>query len=264
MENINIGVVNLVISNKLKDSYFNNNLIGESKAIAFDFFDVMKKSPLLQLEFKVFNNIENKHIESDLAATRYIDNNIKLFEVYTIEEIEREHEKLIPLIEADLFNLLPENYSHKYNLYCAIDNLIKESLIDYDKVDVDDIHESFTVVLNHIKTPKNLITENVDIKDEINDDIIEIAINKFNEKYFSLNEGDRNLFLQLIKSTDNEKLELLETYKTESIALLENVNNTNSKDGIAKAIQKINEMSYKKDSVDDDIISLYELKTGLL
>ena len=90
MENVNIGIANLIISNKLKESYFNDNLIVESKKIAKDFFDVVKESPVLQLEFKVFNNVENKHIENEQAATRYIDNNIKLFEIYTNEEIGEE------------------------------------------------------------------------------------------------------------------------------------------------------------------------------
>ena len=31
MKNMNIGIVNLMISNKLKDSYFSNTLIEESK-----------------------------------------------------------------------------------------------------------------------------------------------------------------------------------------------------------------------------------------
>ena len=94
MKNTNIGIANLVISNKLKQSFFSNNLIEESKKLTNDFFDVIKSSPILQLEFKVYSNIENKHIDNELIATRYIDNNIKLFEVWTLREIEAEHEKL--------------------------------------------------------------------------------------------------------------------------------------------------------------------------
>ena len=75
MKNTNIGIANLVISRKLKDSYFNNSLIEESKKLTTDFFDVVKSSPILQLEFKVFNNLENKHIESDLIANRVLSLN---------------------------------------------------------------------------------------------------------------------------------------------------------------------------------------------
>ena len=94
MKNVNIGIVNLIISNKLNESYFNDKLIGESKKVAFNFLDVVKSSPILQLEFKVYNNIENKHIENELLAKEYVDDNVKVFEIYTLEEIEVEHEKL--------------------------------------------------------------------------------------------------------------------------------------------------------------------------
>lgn len=259
MENANIGIVNLIISNKLKDSYFNNMLIEESKKVTFDFFDVVKSSPILQLEFKVFNSLEGKHIDNDLIATRYIDNNIKLFEVYTIDEINKEREKLKPFIAE---GVVPDD--DKVKLYNAIDTLIKESLNDYDKIDIDNIHESFTLVLNHIKEPKKKeLLENVDVK-PVNEDVIEIAVEKFNEKYDTLNEEDKNLLKTLIKSSDKEKQALLETYKTESLTILEGVTKESAKEGVAKAIQKIKEMVYKKDDVEDNIISLHELKKELL
>ena len=149
MENVNIGIANLIISNKLKESYFNDKLIVESKKLARDFFDVVKKSPVLQLEFKVFNNIENKHIKNEQAATRYIDNNIKLFEIYTNEEIEEEREKLRDFLTEDI-----THDSERIELYDAIQTLIKESLDYGENVDVDKIHEAFTFILNHIQKPK--------------------------------------------------------------------------------------------------------------
>jgi hypothetical protein len=260
MENMNIGIANLLISNKIRESYFDNNLIEESKKVTLDFLETIKNSPILQLEFKVFNNLENKHIENELAATRYVDNNIKLFEVYTIDEINKEHEKLNNIFdERCLKNMLDKE---KINLYSAVHSLIKESISNYNMVDVDKIHESFTIVLNHIKKPKNILSENVE-NDIINDEIIEIAIDKFNEKYSSLNEDDRNLFQRLIKSKDNEKIELLNEYKTENLLILEKINKDNIKDNITKAISKIHEMKYDNTTIDDDIISLHELKKSL-
>jgi len=259
MKNINIGIVNYIISNKLKDSYFSNNLNEESKKLGLDVINIIKNSPILQLEFKVFDNIENKYIENELIASRYIDSNIKLFEVYTVQEIEKEHKKLNVLINEEII----PNDSHKILLYNSIDCLIKESLNDYDKISVDNIHESFTFVLNHLKEPKNVLIESVDA-DEVNEDIIEIAINKFNKKYELLNENDMNLFQKLIKFSDKEKEELLEEYKSENLTILESINKDNVKDNIAKAIQKIKEMKYNRKNVEDDIISLHELKKELL
>jgi hypothetical protein len=260
MKNANIGVVNLMVSNRLKDAYFSNTLIEESKKVTTSFFDVVKKSPILQLEFKVFNNLETKHIENDIEATRYIDNNIKLFEVYTLAEVEKERERLNEFVGDDSISSLDDE---RVNLYNAIDCLICESLNDYDKIDVDAIHESFSIILNHIKRPKRKLVENIDVK-IINEDVIEIAVNKFNEKYDSLNEEDRNLLQKLIKSNDKEKLELLEAYKNEDLQILEGLNKDSIKDSVTKAIQKIKEMVYDKEKINDDIISLHELKKELL
>ena len=263
MKNVNIGIANLIISNKLKNSYFNNNLIEESKAFTSDFFSVVKNSPVLQLEFKVFDNIENKHIENEIAATRYIDNNIKLFEVYTIQEIDRERAKLNEFIGEEIVPIDDD----KVRLYEAIDELITESLSIPENIDVDKIHESFAYVLNHIRESKNKLIESVDVEiinEDIIEDIIELAISRYNNKYDSLNEDDRNLLQTLIKSDDKQKRTVLENYKSENLALLEKVNGESVKDNITKAIQKINEMKYDKEKVIDDIISLHELKQDLL
>jgi len=259
MKNLNIGIVNLMLSNKLKDSYFTNTLIEESKEIISDFFNVVKNSPLLQLEFNVFNNLDNKHIDDEVIATRYIDNNIKLFDIYTIEEIDKEREKLLPFIDE---NKIPLN-NKKVELYNAIDTLIEESLKDYNDVDVDAIHESFVIVLNHIKTPSKKINENLDI-DMINEDIIEIAINKFNKKYETLNENDRILIQRLSTADEKDKEKLLETFKNETLLILEGLYKEMSKENIAKAIEKIKTMAFNPQKVDDDIISLYTLKKELL
>ena len=267
MENINIGISNLIISNKLKDSYFNNELINESKKIAFDFFDIVKNSPILQLEFKVFNNIENKHIENDLLAKEFIDNNIKVFEVYTHDEIENENNKLKKFLNENI-NDEYDNYefdSNKVNLYNAINLLITESLKIGDSVDIDNIHESFTLIFNHIKTPKKSLIENVDVE-PINEEIIGIAVNKFNEKYSNLDENDKNLLKTLIKSSNTEKEKLLETYKKEIISIIENMdrNDKDVKNFSEKAIIKINEMIYNQETVDNNIIELHEFKKELI
>jgi len=265
MKNVNIGIANLIISNKLKESYFNDKLIVESKKVAFDFFDVVKKSPILQLEFKVYNNIETKHIENELFAKDYLDNNIKLFEVYTIEEIEAERQKLNEFLTENVIATITEaDYNlEKVGLYDAINTLITESLKVSDDVDVDAIHESFTLVFNHIKEPKKVLVENVDVQ-PLNEDVIEIAVGKFNEKYASLDESDRGLLRTLIKSTTKEKKTLLETSKTETLTILEGINKENVQDNIAKAIQKIKEMVYNRKTVDDNIIGLHEFRKELL
>jgi len=273
MKNLNVGIVNLIISTKLRESYFgdNNDLINESKSLISEFINTIKKSPILQLEFKVFDNIENKVIENELMATRYIDNNIKLFEIYTIDEIINERKKLEKFTNNNFSLLENKNYKNKIKLYNAIDVLINESLNDYDNIDVDNLHESFNFILNHIKKPKNNEIFNKNDNNIINEEVLEIAINKFNDKFGLLGENDKSILKTLIKSSNEDKFQLFETYKNETLTILENVNDSKSKNVIEKAINKINEeMSYNINSkeflekIDEDIVSLYELKNEIL
>jgi hypothetical protein len=266
MKNINIGIANLIISNKLKESYLNNDLINESKLIVSDFLDLMKNSPILQLEFKVFNSIEGKNIDDDMFAKQYIDNNIKLFEIYTLEEVKREHSKLSTFLKKNIINEsnVLNNESIKYNLYNSINTLILESLKIADDVNVDNIHEAFTLVFNYIKNPKNTSTNNI-ITEEINDNVIEIAVEKFNDRYNSLDEDDKDLLKKLIKLNNRDKKNILESYKSDILLILEKFNKSDDIDNkISKAINKINEMVYDENNINENIIDLHEFKKELL
>ena len=166
MNNINIGIANLVVLNKLVKSSLNEN-----KDIVSEIFSVINKSELLQLEFNVFENIENKWIPEDIKAIRYIDNNVKLFETFTVEELNNEHNKLKKFIKKEDIKAVDK---YRLNLYESIGNLIQESLKVNTDVDVNVIHESLDFVLTHVKKEK--ISESV-VDEVYNDDVIEIAIN---------------------------------------------------------------------------------------
>lgn len=257
MKNINIGVANLVVSDKLRESMFDDSLLVETKNTASKFFDVVKNSPVLQLEFKVFNSIENKHINSDALIPNFIDKNVRLFETYTLEELSTEHDKLKPFIgEAVIEN-------EKIALYEAITTLIEESLKLSENVNIDKMHEAFDLVLDHIRQPKEDESTNI-VPEIINEEVIEIAINKFNEKYESMNEEDVKLFKKLVVADNNMKEELFEEFKEENVAALEKLNEDNSNDKIAKSLEKINEMTFNVATADSDIVKLYELKKAIL
>lgn len=260
MKNINIGIVKSLISSKLGESYLNNDSIDETNGLASKFFDVIKDSPILQLELQVFENLEKKNIENDIIATRYIDNNVKLFEKFSFEELKKEHEKLKRFVdEKKLKNIATE----KNLLFESINNLILQSICEIEDVDIDVVHESFEIVLNHIKEPKKQIVESVDV-DDLNDSVIEIAINKFNKKYESLAEEDKSLLKTLIESSLDEKKILLEFYKEKSLEKLNNVETEGIENKINESIEKINTIIFNPETINDDIINLHELNKGLI
>jgi len=256
MKNNNIGAAKILLAKKLGESYINGkSLVSESENSLTEFIDTIRGSEILQLEFKVFDNIEKKHIENELFATRYIDNNIKLFEVYTLEELASEHEKLKPFITEELSD------SQKLNLYEAINTLIIESLSNNTECNTDDALNAFTFVLNHIKENRVIPTTKPDI---ISEEILEMAVDKFNEQYEALTDVDKELLSKLIKATPTEKIDMFETYKAENIENLNKLNNGSIEEKVTKTVQKLNEMKADLNTINDDIINLHELKISLL
>jgi vacuolar-type H+-ATPase subunit H len=262
MKNINVDIVKTIILNKLNDSLLNNNLLNESKEILTNFFNIVKDSPILQLEYKIFKNLKNKYIDNDIIATRYIDNNIKLFENYSKEDIINEHNKLNNFINESDLNIISKN---DLQLNESIINLIFEiSKKDENIPDIDLIHESFLNILNYVKSNKNITENIINENNNYNNNIIEIAIDKFNKKYDDvLNENEKNIFKLLINSTKEEKKSLLENLKTEIVSILENIKNDDINYKINESIEKINKMDYNQKTINEDIITLNDLKSNL-
>jgi hypothetical protein len=261
MGNINVGTVTNVLSEKIRTSAITESKVDETRNMFQKFLDVINESKLLKTEFNVYNAMVSKHIDNDVIATRYIDNNIKLFETYTLKELEREREKISEFYDKNI--VIDEN---KIKLYEAINVLITQSLLPSDDIDVDLLHESFSHVLSYVKTPlekrKSVLDEGINL-DKINEDIIEIAIRKFNDKYGILNEDDKNLLIRLIKSNDSEKKQLFEDFKSETLGLLEKIDDPDAQEKRDAVVKKINEMTYDKKIVNEQIVKLHELKLGL-
>jgi hypothetical protein len=261
MKATNIGIVKAVISKKMSNDFLTEGKINKSKNDVSNFLNIVKTSPLLQLEHQVFDRLENKTINNDVAATRYIDGNLGLFESYSQENINEEHIKIKNFLDETV--MLIED--KKYKLYVAIGNLIYETL-NKTNPNVDLIHDSFTTVLNHIKKDKIIKEEKlIEIPKEINSDkLIEVALNKFTEKYNVLEQSDMKLIKTLIMSEDNDKKSLFESLKSENISLLEESEKNGMEDKIHKTIDKIKNMEYSDDSSIKGIISLHQLKKDLV
>jgi len=258
MKATNIGIVKAIISKKMSEDYLAEGKINGSKNNATKFLDIVKASPFLQLEFKVFDRLETKTISSDIAATRYIDNNLSLFESYSPSEIDREHGKITQFIDESVVLIEGD----QYNFYVAVGNLIYETL-NKSNPDVDQIHDSFTTVLNHIKKDKVLKEENTVIIPEGIDGekLIEVALDKFSKKYDSLTESDIDLIKTVVMSKDDERNLMFEGLKNENITLLEGTKKEGIEDKVHETIDKIKKM---ENSSVKNIISLHELKKNMV
>lgn len=263
MKNVNLGIAKGVIKSKLNEDFVKNDNFGVSKTIANEFISLLKESEILTLEFKTYKAIENKNIKTPSLAIKYIEDIAKLFESYSKQEILAEHKKLERFIDEQAAFLDKD----KKELYNSINTIICEYSNSNDIPNIDAIHDAIEIITEHLCKEKtsSLNEEKVNSELEIHEEkILSTAVDKFNKKYSSLSEGEKELLKKLIFSNEKEKKDLFESLKSESVSILEETDKNGNEDKVLIAIEKIKKMEYNEDSLIENVVSLNNLKTDLL
>lgn len=221
-------------------------------------------SQILLTEQKVYENIKNKSIDDTTLAMRYLDENVKVFEIYSLNEFDEEHAKIESIIKSSKLFESYDNSNNEAPLYNALITVIRETLMDYEDRNINNLFEAQSTIINHIKTKKDNKPEvESESNPVLNETIIELAVNKFNEKYKFLNEGDLILIKTLSGNSYSDKLELYETYKSKAISILNesvagDISDT-EKEWVNKSINKLNTTQPKGDTINEDIVKIYDL-----
>jgi hypothetical protein len=255
MENINFGIVKNIVANTATDAMLNNS-INESQEITKNFINVIKESPILMIEFEIYSNIEGKNINSDVLAARYVEKNIDLLKEWNIDEIKTAHE---PLKE---FMMESNNISNeKKMLYNSINTLIT-------KKDINEEHEAIQNIVNYLKfnvSVEENLNESVKIDENLSsEEVIERAVDLFNEKYQNLTEGEQ-MVLNLYANNDVEgRIELFKETKEKIKRILEkSEKNKGYDDKIMETIEKIDDMVYEEKTFVRNISKLNALLESL-
>ena len=265
-KNINFGFIKDGLVNSTTSLYLNESKLTNDLK---DFLKVVKSSPVLTLEYIVYKNIENKYIEDDLLATRYIDENISLLKKFTKKEIISENNKL-SAFERDY-----QISEQKEKLYESISTIILENTFDNTFKNVDKIHGAFENVLNYIKNNKSNqeLNENKSLFEEYKDKYLNIdfilnnEIKKFNEKYSHHSEGETGILKVLVKEDTTEKEKLFNSLINETLNKVDNLlvseESAEVSNKLQKVKEKINEMKFNEESLIDDIVKINNLKESL-
>lgn len=222
-----------------------------------DFNITVKKNPFLNVESIIYKSLENKTINDDLSASRYIDECLKLLSKFNKEDYFNSR-KLVESFIGDI---------KVSKLHQNIDTLIFESISELPNI--DKLHESYEFILDYVKNNKKTkITESSKLsnisKYITKEAILKKAVETFNTKLAELTESERELFNILINSDEVKKVSLFEGLREDTNRLLLNqtTHNTNElvQDKIKKSLDKINKMSHTSRK---DIIDLYSLNIAL-
>ena len=206
------------LKNKFTQEYINSHINEDSKGkeLYKEFLNIIKESDTLKSFFVVYKNLENKTTSSEFEAGKYLDENLSVLDKFRGEKsIVNECKKLVDLLES--YGVELNEQPNELN-----ESLHKLTTTSKGVESIDVIHESKLNVIKHLMTDKSnhkenddLVRENIDVKKFLN-----IATEKYNEKYSTLSEEDRKMIKVVTSGTNEEKESLLKSMVKETLSLV--------------------------------------------
>ena len=248
---------------KIKD-LFNSILVegmitkDKAKKLVFkNYVDAINENSILKTQFLVYTNIENK-IESDESkALLFVKENINLFSKFKKKDIIEANLKLSKSILFD-----KEIQTENAELYENISKLIFTSK-NPDTIDV--IVDATSNVVKHIlnNKPKE-INERIDLPNSM---ISTMMVDKYNEKYSSLDESEKQVLKVLIDSNDEQKKSVYSNTLRECIDLINEKLTTSDLEAKDKLLRVKDKLLNDKQDINEDFIKniskLVELRGSL-
>jgi hypothetical protein len=264
---MNFGTLKDIFLDKLIESYTSDNKIG--KTLYKKFIKTLKENETLKTAFIVFKNIENKTVKSETIANNYLKENISFLENFRGENsLKEQSKKLVNILEENKIDL--SGFTTK-EMHKSLDDLIntKKSITTIDK-----IQESKNNIISWLVSDKIEINETDDkkyVRDNIDPNkFLEVAINKFNEKYKdSLTEEEKNI-LKILRSNSDVKIKgLVSNLIKETIKIInDHLTHSGENISIKKKLLEVKDVIYGMTENDgnysEKALKLYELKKNII
>lgn len=260
---INFGTIRDNVYDFLAESIANKD--SEGQKLYKEYINTIKNSKILKAEMAIYENLENKYINSESSAGRYLGENIAIMKSFSKEDILKEH--------SDLESILSK-YGISFESANTLHNSINTLLISERTANsINTIHESFEVVKSHLMEVKK-VEDEIEFPSEMglsgdlpSSVLANLAVNRFNTKYMGMSEGDKEI-LKIVTGTDNEAKEtLMNTLKEGLTSIIdskvETMEDGSTKAKLVKAKAMVNEFTYTADQFMEDVVKLQNLKKGL-
>jgi hypothetical protein len=250
----NFGKIKNAFNELLAQGLSTNN--PESKQLFKKYIKTIKESEIMKTQFLVVSNIENKVEPNREKATEFVKENISLFSKFNTKTILEANKSL-----SGFIGLTDVDYEHR-DLH---ENISKLIFTNRTPKTVDTIVEATSAVVDYIVNNKvKVITEAIELPNSM---LMNILVDKYNERYSTLSESEKEILKSLIDSTEETKKEVYTKTLRECIDLVnESLKNSDSqtkekllnvKDRLLNDTSEINEDYFK------NISKLVELKSSL-
>jgi hypothetical protein len=253
----NFGKIKNAFNDILAEFIVDKN--AEKKKIVKRYLRAISESKILKSQFLIYNNIENRVDEDKFSANLFVTENINILKKFPKEAIELENKKLLNMSQMVL-ERLEDVYPHNV-LHESISTLI---FTDPTPNTIKKITESRMSVINFINENKEkVIVESDDILP--NSLLLNISVDKFNEKYADLTEAEHKVLNVIMGSNNEEDRREIYTETLKGCITLVNLRlkESSNKEKLLDVKDKLLNSSFISESFDDDITKLLDLQRAL-
>lgn len=250
----NFGKIKNAFNGVLVESFTGDK--ESNKNLFKTYIKTIRENEALKTQFLVYNNIENKIEENELKANLFLQENIALLNKFSKKDLLEANQKL-----ANSISIENESYE-KQELH---ENLSELIFLKKTSKNIDAIVEATSKILIHMKNNKlKLVKEAIELPNSM---LSTIMVEKYNERYSTLDENEKEILKVLIESTDDQKQEVYKKTLKECIDLInENLKEAdlNAKDKLLQVKEKLlNDTIEINENFFKNISKLVDLKTSL-
>lgn len=250
----NFGKIKNAFNGILVESFVGDK--ESNKNIFKTYIKTIRENEALKTQFLVYNNIENKIEENEFKANLFLQENIALLNKFSKKDLLEANIKLAKSISIE-----DESYE-KQELH---ENLSELIFLKKTSKNIDAIVEATSKIIIHMKNNKlKLVKEAIELPNSM---LSTIMVEKYNERYSTLDENEKEILKVLIESTDDQKQEVYKKTLKECIDLInENLKEAdlNAKDKLLQVKEKLlNDTIEVNENFFKNISKLVELKSSL-
>jgi len=251
----NFGKIKEVYNNTLTEGIVKEN--NDGKSLFSSYLKHIKSNEVLKKQFLIYTSIESKIEPDRVKAMEFINETLSLISNHSKKEIFEANSKLI--------NNIIFEHDVKYEKSDLHDNISKLIFTEKNFNTIDTIIETKNKIVDYIvnNKPKE-INENFGLPNSF---ITSLFVDKFNERYSSLDESEKQVLKTLLESTEEEKKELHNNLIRECITLIDAKfvdSDIELKDKLLKVKDKLlNEKTITNESYSKEITKLINLRNTL-
>lgn len=242
------------VKSKLNKAYSQDLIENTSKykKLYEEFLKTIKSSPILMLEYTIYENLKKHNLEYN-ESLRFIEANISALSKIDKNELLKENKKL------EKFDLKEIELSEdKLTLNQNIENVINESV--YKKItNVNKLHESVNFLIESLTKKEEAKLEKTDKGFKVSH-IFHLAKKKLEEKFSNLQPDEVEVISTFIKGDEKKKKTVFESYKKSTKNFLLNEKDNISSEVLTETFDFIDSLEYDSENAINNLSKLFEIK----